>query len=78
MQIPLSFQKILARKMPKLFFPSNGAKRFIIFVNGWVVKVMHKFRKVSDFVDAMEQLCCSQLRTEYAKHNHKVGDFAER
>ena len=36
-----------------------------------------KFRKVSDFVDAMEQLRCSQLRTDSAKHNHKVGDFAE-
>ncbi len=36
------------------------------------------FRKVSDFVDATEQLCCSQMQTEFAKHNHKVGDFAER
>jgi hypothetical protein len=39
---------------------------------------MKKFRKVSDFVEAMEQLRCSQLRTESAKHCHKVRDFAER
>jgi hypothetical protein len=25
----------------------------------------------------MEQLRCSQVRTESAKHNHKVRDFAE-
>jgi hypothetical protein len=30
MQIPLSFQKILARKMPKLFFPLIGAIGIIV------------------------------------------------
>jgi hypothetical protein len=36
-----------------------------------------KFRKVSDFVDVMEQLRCSKLRAKCAKHNRNVGEFVE-
>jgi hypothetical protein len=63
----------LLKKNKKGFSLQSGLREIpFLQMIGW-----SKFRKVSDFVDAMEQLRCSKLRTESAKHNRNVGEFVE-
>jgi hypothetical protein len=64
----------LSIKKNKKGFPLQSGLKEIPFLQ---MIGCSKFRKVSDFVDTMEQLRCSKLRTESAKHNRNVGKFVE-